>query len=364
VTSLRFRFKAFETEAFITEELPAGEAVWRAKPSRALLVCDRNTEYLARRMAAGEAPAFCVLPPGEGAKTWGSVENILRAAREAGLGRDGLFVGCGGGVVSDLAAFSASVYMRGTELRLISTSLLGMVDAALGGKTGFDLFGIKNLAGTFYPASGVFAPVEALASLPEREWRSGMAELIKTALLDESGEMPALLRENREWLLSPAAACGKGSPVGGIIAGAMELKGRIVEEDPEERGSRRALLNLGHTFGHALESAAGLGVLSHGEAVAWGLARSADLGLRRGVLPEGRAEEIREMLAFWGYETRSPHPLLRDPGAFMAALGGDKKRKAGKNVFIVPGRRGAEALPLDLADSGEKKLIESIVFGT
>jgi 3-dehydroquinate synthase len=309
-------------------------------------------------------PALCVLPPGEEAKTWSSVEAILRAAHEAGLGRDGLFAGCGGGVTGDLAGFAASVYMRGAEFRLVSTTLLGMVDAALGGKTGFDLFGIKNLAGTFYPASGVFAPVEALASLPEREWRSGMAELIKTALLDESGEMPALLRENREWLLSPDAACGKGSPVAGIIAGAMELKGRIVEADPQEKGSRRALLNLGHTFAHALESAAGLGVLSHGEAVAWGLARSVDLGLRRGILPEGRAGEIRELLAFWGYETRSPHPLLRDAGVFMAALGGDKKRKGGKNVFIVPGSRGAAALPLDLTESRERKLIESIVFAS
>jgi 3-dehydroquinate synthase len=380
-----FQFGAFETRAVVTETIPGPEVV--AGFPRALLVCDCNTEYVARRIAAasvaasssadgvgdGESgPAICILPPGETAKNWRSVETVLNAAYAAGLGRDGLFVGCGGGVISDITGFAASVYMRGAGLCLVSTTLLGMVDAALGGKTGFDLFGIKNCAGTFYPAARVFAPLEVLASLPEREWKSGMAEVLKTAILEESGELFALLQRGAGGVfgVAPTGAAPVGAKtmdtaaVAELIRRAMEIKGRIVAEDPRETGSRRALLNLGHTFGHALEAAAGLGNLTHGEAVAWGLARAAELGRARGVTPEKRADAIRELLARAGYEIRAPHPLLTDPGAFMAALGGDKKKKAGKSIFIVPAARGAERAPVDITETGERKSIERIVFGT
>jgi 3-dehydroquinate synthase len=267
------------------------------------------------------------------------VEGILRSASELGLGRDGLFIACGGGVVSDLAGFAASIYMRGIELVTVSTSLLGMVDAAMGGKTGFDLFGIKNLAGTFYPARLVYLPLDSLESLPAEEWKSGFAELIKTAVLDgedffslleaETAGSPASLpRETLEEAIRRAAA----------------YKGRIVAEDPRETGGQRALLNLGHSFAHALESSAGLGRLSHGEAVAWGMARACELGLALGRTPPDRADRIKSLLRAYGYEISTPHPFMGDMGKFMEALGKDKKNRGGRGIFIVPTVQGAEIL--------------------
>jgi 3-dehydroquinate synthase len=356
-TEFAFTFGAFPSRVVIQEELPSPEEIAGASGGgRLLFVCDSNTEALARAMA-GDHP-LCVLPPGENSKTWASAESIIRAAREAGLGRDGVFIGSGGGVISDLTAFCASVYMRGVSLRLVSTTLLGMVDAGLGGKTGFDLFGIKNLAGTFYPAEAVWMPVSSLDTLPEREWKSGMAELLKTAIL-EGGEFLNLaktLKESRKEL----ASC---------IARAAAFKGRIVEADPRETagaGNSRAVLNLGHTFGHALEAASGLGVLSHGEAVAWGMVRSCEMGLVLGITPGERAREIQKTLEDFGYETRAPHPLCPGTGAFMKALGGDKKKKNGKLQFVVPARQGAELAELDgtlrdsVNSSGEELILKII----
>jgi 3-dehydroquinate synthase len=301
-----------------------------------LIICDDHTLPLARRINAGGP--FAVLRPGEANKNWAAVEGILRSAGEAGLGRDCLFIACGGGVVSDLAGFAASIYMRGVGLVTVSTSLLGMVDAAMGGKTGFDLFGIKNLAGTFYPARLVYLPPESLESLPAEEWKSGFAELIKTAVLEGddffslleggTGSPASLPRETLEEAIYRAAA----------------YKGRIVAEDPRERGGQRALLNLGHSFAHALESSAGLGRLSHGEAVAWGMARSCELGLALGRTPPDRADRIKNLLRACGYEISTPHPLMGDMGKFIEALGKDKKNRGGKGVFIVPAARGAEIL--------------------
>jgi 3-dehydroquinate synthase len=362
-TEYTFSFGAFSSRVVIREELPSPEEIAGAFSSggrKCLAVCDNNTEALARAIA-GDHP-LCVLPPGEQSKTWDSAERVIRAAREAGLGRDGLFTGVGGGVISDLTAFCASVYMRGVSLRLVSTTLLGMVDAGLGGKTGFDLFGIKNLIGTFYPAELVWMPVSSLDTLPEREWKSGMAELLKTAILDGDDffELAKTLAYSRKEL----AAC---------IARSVAFKGRIVEVDPRETagstsGSIRAILNLGHTFGHALEAAAGLGALSHGEAVAWGMVRACELGAVMGITPGGRAREIQKTLEAFGYETRAPHPLCKDPKAFMQALGGDKKKKNGKLQFVVPASCGAELIEIggtlrDSEHSSGEELILKIVNG-
>ncbi|MDR1566877.1 MAG: 3-dehydroquinate synthase [Treponema sp.] len=329
---LSFVFGNVPSRVCIRDPLP--DALELSEGRRTLLVCDENTRPLALKTAGDSDLPLCVLSPGEVNKNWAAVEIILKAAREAGLGRDGVFTGIGGGVISDLCAFAASVYMRGAALCIVSTTLLGMVDAAIGGKTGFDFLGIKNLVGTFYPAEKVVMPLAALEPLPEKEWKSGLAELVKTAVLGdcELFSMVKDIQKNRETL----ALC---------IARAVEIKGRIVEEDPRETGKRRALLNLGHTFGHALESAAGLGNISHGEAVAWGMVRSCELGLYLGVTPPGRARDITELLNSFGYETRAPHPAGMDAAVLMKAMAWDKKRKSGRLNFIVPAPQGAEIVP-------------------
>jgi 3-dehydroquinate synthase len=363
----RFVFGQTVSRAFIREQVPSlDEALGETGAPQALLVCDTHGEYLARKILGSRDAPLCVLEPGESAKGWASVERILAAAGRAGLGRDGLFLGIGGGVVTDLAAFAASIYMRGARLCLVSTTLLGMVDAALGGKTGFDFLGIKNLAGTFYPASLVFLPLEALKTLPPEQWKSGMGELLKTAVLDGDpaalDQAKALMPFMRGIFAGSRSFTEESYPVLAELAGrALQTKGRIVEADPRENaGAGRALLNLGHTFGHALEAAAGLGSLSHGEAVAWGLVRACELGSALGITPEDRSREIRELVAAYGYETAAPHPLMRDPAFFMRALSGDKKKKAGKLVFVVPNAAGAEPVS---AASLQPGLLERIING-
>jgi 3-dehydroquinate synthase len=365
---LVFSFGSTQSHVFLQQKLPALTELpcWDEKKP-CIAVCDRNTEAFLRSIIGPQAEPGgasrifpLVLESGEEHKTWQSVEAILEKARSHGLGRDGLFLAVGGGVVCDLTAFAASVYMRGAALALIPTTLLAMADASLGGKTGFDFGGIKNLAGTFYPAETIIIALDTLQSLPARELKSGMAEIIKAAVLDPDTQTLELLTSLKpespdNFVNNPAFEK--------LLLRALTIKGRIVEADPTETGgeprsatsaagsgkcvsgssvsSERALLNLGHSFGHALESAAGLGKLSHGEAVAWGIARSCELGCVTGITPPERAESIQAMLSAWGYETAvTSFPV--DGELFGEALLSDKKKKAGKLRFVVPNENSAE----------------------
>jgi 3-dehydroquinate synthase len=359
----RFRFGAFETTVHIRREIPGLDQIAAGfRPDgpegagffRALIVCDEHTAGIADGISGGAALSRGTLPAGEDSQTWPSGEKILRAAADAELGRDGVFIGVGGGVVGDLCAFAASIYMRGCGLALVSTTLLGMADAALGGKTGFDLFGVKNLAGSFYPAGHVYMPLQSLAGLPAAEWKSGVAELIKTAVLagddflDEFSGGAPLRADDTE-------------TIGRLVARAVRIKGGIVQADPEETGGGRLLLNLGHTFGHALEAAAGLGRITHGEAVAWGMARACELGLARGLTPPARAEKIKTILGSQGYETRAPHPLMGGTETFLKALTHDKKKRSGKLVFIIPDEKSARHVAA--ASDSEMDTIQKIIRG-
>lgn len=364
-----FTFGQFSSQVHLQKEIPPADDILyqtnTVSASRAVLVCDTHTEAIARRIRQHHDIPLCVLSPGETAKGWSAVEQILTAAKAGGLGRDGLFIALGGGVVSDLTAFGASVFMRGAKLCIVSTTLLGMADAALGGKTGFDLLGIKNLVGTFYPAGHIYLPLEALTTLPRREWKSGMAELIKTALLDDGGMVAALKILGDKFPREDEFPGEHFLPnyeesLFELIAAAVKIKGRIVEADPRETGTERALLNLGHTFAHALESSAGLGNLSHGEAVAWGLVRSCELGHHLGITPRERAVEITGLIRSFGYEIAVPHPKMGDKKIFMAALRGDKKQKAGKLRFVIPASRSALVVEDDLI---EQRSLEPLING-
>ena len=358
----KFRFGDYHSRVIVQEEFPRDLSEVIPAGASALLVSDANTEGFAQKLLAGRAGSIprLVLESGEKNKTWDSVEKILRAARTAGLGRDGYFIGVGGGVVGDLCAFAASIYMRGAQLCLICTTLLAMADAGLGGKTGIDLFGIKNLAGSFYPAGLVIMPLAALATLPQRELKSGIAELIKTAVLDSDesfGRVKELMRlekdgGNRTLYHEYLYEC---------ISRAVAYKGRIVEEDPRETGKERPLLNLGHTFGHALETASGLGEISHGEAVAWGMARAAELGLALGITPQNRAREIIGALSDYGFTVKAPHPMAGSADTLLDAMKSDKKQFDGKLRFIVPAARGAQIITTEGNEGDE--LVRQIVEG-
>ncbi|HUZ17305.1 MAG TPA: 3-dehydroquinate synthase family protein [Spirochaetia bacterium] len=289
--------------------------------SNQLWVFDTNTESL----LGGRPEPSVVLEPGERWKKWESVDRILSAAVDARIGRDGLLIGCGGGVVCDLCAFASSIYMRGCRALLMPSTLLAMVDAALGGKTGMDYHGYKNMIGSFYPAEEVRIASGFLATLPEREFRGGLAEVIKHSLLVRSGLRDLLVKRRDEVL-------AKNPPLlQQIVFDAVAVKGEVVEEDPKEIG-RRAILNLGHTFAHALESVSGFSSVSHGEAVGWGIDKALRLGVRLGITSPAYMEEVSHMLESYGFELATPGGLTDE---ILPAMQQDKKKRRGRVRFVL-----------------------------
>lgn len=367
---LILNFGEFKTHVYTSCEIPSLEKIasdLNLSCIKPLVIADENTAAIAAKICGSLEVFTCVLESGEANKNWQAVEAILARAHSAELGRDSIFLGIGGGVIGDLSGFAASVYMRGCRLALVSTTLLGMVDASVGGKTGFDMFGIKNLVGSFYPAEAVYMPVDCLGTLPEKEWRSGLAELIKTAVLEGDNFLDEL--SSFSWEAAVKPACGdyysserflRPNVLCKLIERAVLYKGGIVSEDLRESGQRK-LLNLGHTFGHALEAAAGLGKISHGEAVAWGIIRSCELGLALGITPMTRAQKIRDLIFSFGYNCESPHPLAANTDILFEAMTSDKKKKNGKLTFIVPD--GKSACPVVIETENEIKTVKKIIKG-
>ena len=290
-------------------------------PPGALRVFDQTTHSL---FGSG-AERLVAIPAGEKAKCWASVESVLTRAASLGLGRDDAMVGVGGGVVCDVAAFAASLYMRGCTLLLVPTTLLAMVDASLGGKTGIDFTGYKNLVGTFYPASRIYIDVMVLSTLPQREYHSGLAEVIKTAIIGDA-ELFSLLERSPQEVQDRHPGITEE-----MIRRCLAVKGRIAHEDPRESGVR-AVLNLGHTFGHALESATSFSGWTHGEAVAWGLGKALDLGVRLGLTDADFAFRVRSLLTRYGFRLKadSGYPEL------ARAFERDKKKLGGRLRFVIP----------------------------
>jgi 3-dehydroquinate synthase len=366
---MKFSFGEYKTSVFLSHELPCIKniaACFNMEFSNTctfLVVCDENTSSIADMICTGSSAARCVLKSGEENKNWEAVKKILAAANEASLGRDGIFIGVGGGVIGDLCGFASSIYMRGCRLALVSTTLLGMVDASVGGKTGFDLFGIKNLAGSFYPAENVFMPLDCLSSLPEREMKSGMAELIKTAILSGGSFLEEIIRLTGLFSSTSSFQISNFDIqlLKNCVEKAVLYKGGIVSEDPRESG-RRVLLNLGHTFAHALETAAGLGKVSHGEAVAWGIIRSCELGCALGVTPQTRAEKITQLVMSFNYDCAVPHPVCTNTELMLNAMKSDKKKKNGKLTFIVPDENSARPVTFEF-ESENEKILKNIIKG-
>ncbi|UCF98739.1 MAG: 3-dehydroquinate synthase [Spirochaetaceae bacterium] len=289
--------------------------------SGTLLVFDKNTAGI----PDSSQPALkVVLPPGERSKSWVGTQRILREALSAGLGRDGLIVGIGGGMICDLAAFSASLFMRGCRLFLVPTSLLAMVDAAVGGKTAINFRGYKNMVGTFYPAEQIWIAVSALRYLPEREFRSGLGEVIKTALLGDPVLFEILLNR-RELVLARDSAIMEE-----LVRRCVEVKARIVEEDLRESGER-AFLNLGHTFAHALEMETKYRLWSHGQAVAWGLVQAAMLSETLGLADPSYTAAVQSLIRSYGFDLQPG----RKPESVVAAMQVDKKKRRGKLRLVL-----------------------------
>ena len=355
---MQFLFGEYTTDVKISLEFNELEN-FLSDFSNAILIADNNTAIFAEKFDKKFKLPHCILKSGEENKNWSSVEKILSCAHNAKLGRDGLFIAFGGGVIGDLSGFAASIYKRGCRFVLISTTLLGMVDASVGGKTGFDFSEIKNLAGTFYPAEKVFIPLDTLSTLSQIEWKSGMAELIKTAVLCEDDILFNLILENIENLKEYKNA--DKELLLKLIEKAVSFKGSIVSEDPKETGTKRVLLNLGHTFGHALESACGLGNISHGEAVAWGMVRSCELGCALGITPKERANKIIGLIKAFNYNCACPHPSAKEANTLFNAMKNDKKNKNNSLRFIVPDVKGARSVNIE--SEKEVNIVMSILKG-
>ncbi|QEN07017.1 3-dehydroquinate synthase [Oceanispirochaeta crateris] len=287
----------------------------------ALFVADHHTREL---ISLPEGLAEVTLIPGEEGKQWDAVDKILKTAMEEGLARDSLICGAGGGVVTDMTAFAGSLYMRGCRVILIPTSLLAMVDAALGGKTGIDAGVYKNMIGTFYPAEEVRICPELLRDLPLKEYMNGLGEVLKTAIIGDA-DLLQLLVEKREAVLARDTEI-----LSEIIRRCILVKGALVEEDLREKG-RRAFLNLGHTFGHALEAVSEFR-WSHGAAVIWGTVKALEASVRLGLASPDWAEEMKSLFLGYGYELEA----LEDPQAILEAMKMDKKKQKGKLRYILP----------------------------
>ena len=292
------------------------------------------TDSNAMQHLGGRRPDV-VLPPGESEKNWSSVDTILSSALSAGLARDSLFIGFGGGVILDMTGFAASVYMRGARLSLIPTTLLSMVDATLGGKTGFDYHGIKNLVGTFYPAEAVLIVPDTLRTLPESEFRSGLGEVVKHAFLSKDRNLHEFLIENHDAIMAR-----KSDVLSEMIRLSLEVKIWYITRDPEEKKGIRSALNLGHTFSHALESYMDYGV-SHGEGVAWGMGAAIRAGVALGITPDDLAKRTLSLLSMYGYDEDY---AIDDFDAYFSAIGKDKKKSNGTVKFILMEGQGRPVL--------------------
>ena len=316
--------------------------------SKVLIVADSNTAplYLEEAVRSFQEVGYeafqMVLPAGEIFKTAASVELIWEKALDSGLDRKSLMVALGGGVVSDLTGFAAATYLRGLYYASIPTTLLSQVDASVGGKTGFNLKSGKNLVGAFYQPIGVFADPNTLLSLSQREYRNGYAEVIKHALLSRS-DLLVFLEGNLEkiesrdpWFLAK------------LVEKNVRIKADVVASDEKEAG-RRAILNLGHTLGHALEELGGYKDYSHGEAVAIGMTAACAISLRRGLITEQQFARVKRLIEKVGLPTKPSSPV--EPWVWWEKTYKDKKAASGVVYWVLPqkNQEGNLEFPFDHA---------------
>jgi len=313
---------------------------WRG---RVALVSDASTAAryagAVRRSldAVGIANVLLRVPAGEGAKRLAVAARLWDELAETGIGRDGGVIALGGGSVGDVAGFVAATYLRGVRVAQIPTTLLGMADAAIGGKTAIDIAAGKNLVGAFHAAEAVFADITVLATLPARQVSSGLAEIVKSAFLADRESVAQLGRA-----LEPVRAGDLGTLLA-AVALAAEVKGSIVSQDPREAGLRE-LLNFGHTMGHAYEAASRYRV-THGEAVAVGMVYATALAEALELASPALRPQLEALLERAALPTRA-----RLPRGVWEFVTRDKKARAGRIRWILPRRIGRFSEVTDIAE--------------
>ena len=295
---------------------------------------------------SGFVPVLVTVPAGEKSKRLGVVEECLDQLAAHRLERKSFIIALGGGVVGDLAGFVAATYLRGIPFVQVPTTLLAQVDSSVGGKTGVNLKSGKNLAGAFYQPQLVLCDLDALKALPEREYVSGLAEVIKYGIIDDA-ILFAQLERNLPKLLQRDAAV-----LADVVARCCEIKADVVGQDETENGLR-AILNFGHTIGHAIENSSGYGKFLHGEAIAIGQVAAAKLSHRILGLPSGDVARIEKMFVRAGLPVRIKLNLASRKRLF-AAMKLDKKVSGGQIKFVLAEKIGKVVcgcnVPSDLID--------------
>lgn len=320
----------------------------RAARSRlAMVVGDSNTEghaadIAARLIQSGLRCESAVFPAGEQSKCLAEAEKLYDLLADLNADRQTLIVAVGGGVVGDLAGFVAATWNRGVPLLMVPTSLLAMVDSSVGGKVGINHAKGKNLIGAFHQPIGVWIDTQFLDTLPEREYLSGLAEVVKYAVILDA-EMFAWLETHAGKILGRHA-----SALRHVIARCCQLKADIVTQDEREETGLRMLLNYGHTFGHAFEAIGGYGSWLHGEAVAAGMICASRLAERLGLIPTDVTKRQIHLLEQFNLPT-APNPWPVED--LLLAMRRDKKARAGRMRFILPRRIGEAAAFDDVPES-------------
>lgn len=318
------------TGTYPVRHVALGE-LFEGLPASTFVITDRNVSAL----AVSNFPTL-VLEPGESTKTLSVFGQCLSWLAQNGATRKSTLVAFGGGVIGDLVGFVAAAYMRGVSFVQIPTTLLAQVDSSVGGKVAIDLPEGKNLAGAFKPPAEVRLCLELLQNLSQRQFSNGMAEVWKYGYILDAGLVGLL-----EGLRSPS-----DPRISEVVDRCIRLKAEVVSQDEFETTGLRAILNFGHTIGHAIERRTGYGPILHGEAISIGMVYEAFLGERLGITPKGTADTIRRQLS--SIDLPVEHPILRDPRDLIDAMRTDKKASSGRLAFAL------------LTRIGECKLIEAV----
>ncbi len=295
---------------------------------RPFVISDANLQksgWLDKLIGADTVGRFVIDPAGEDSKTWATVGAIVEAMEHLSLGRDTLVIGLGGGTVGDMAGFAASIFKRGVPVVHVPTTTVAQADSAIGGKTSVDSSQSKNAFGTFHHPAGVYIDVATLGTLDDRQFRAGLVESVKHALIADAGYF-AFLETNLDAIL--ARDLDRLEQLAGFNC---RIKGAVVEQDPTETNQRR-LLNYGHTIGHAVESAAAYRLL-HGEAVAIGIAAALQIEKQMGLADADRIERVCALLCRLSVPLVIPTDLSTD--SFMDLLTRDKKTVGGWPRFVL-----------------------------
>ena len=327
----------------------------RVKGGRAFVVTDEHVVSHADAVAmslrdAGFEPQVVSLPAGEAQKALSVASYLYDRLAEARADRKTLVVAVGGGVIGDLAGFVAATWNRGLPLLMVPTTLLAMVDSSVGGKVGINHPRGKNLIGAFHQPVGVWIDTASLNTLPEREYRSGLAEVVKYGIILDA-EFFAYLERHAAAILARDAEC-----VRHVVARCCRLKADVVERDEREETGLRAVLNYGHTFAHAFETVGEYGAWLHGEAVSAGMVCASRLAERRGLIGADLTERQRRLLQTFGLPIA---PQCWPAEELLAVMRLDKKVSAGRLRFVLPRRLGEVALFDDVPESDVRAVLQS-----